>query len=529
MEKNVVIAIVLSMLVLFVWYGLFSPPPRRVQESVPQSASPAPAAPYGESVKAPEKGIPSPSDKTDEISIETGTSKITLTSKGARILNWYIKEPHQETDLILSRAEDILPVDLKMDEARDLSGKIFGFAVRVNSKASTDRKIILKDGECAEISFSYNLRGTTLSKIYTFRYDGYLQNVRLEISNRRNEPVTFTNVSLTWCGGLGIDKPLLKENMTTMKTLGLINGRLRRRLQLSSSYEGVEWLGLVNRYFIAAMVNRGQFPSGRIDKSNKVPLFELCQPSVTLASGGTQSYDIDLFVGPKNRKALNEAGGALGRIINYGFFDFFGQIFLKIMNFFYGLTNNYGFAIILLTCVLQLVLFPLTKKSLKAAEDMKVIQPEMKMLQEKYKHDPKRLNVEMMNLYKAKKVNPFGGCLPMLFQLPIFYVLFTMLRSTYELRNAPFIFWIKDLSAKDPFYILPVLMGVSMLIQQRRTTVSADPSQARTMMLMPVVFTFVFLSFPAGLVLYWLTNNILTLIEYAIIGKISENQKRKAV
>ncbi|MBD3271461.1 MAG: membrane protein insertase YidC, partial [Elusimicrobia bacterium] len=192
---------------------------------------------------------------------------------------------------------------------------------------------------------------------------------------------------------------------------------------------------------------------------------------------------------------------------------------LNTLYFFKGITGNYGWSIILLTMCLQVILFPLTMKSFKASMAMKKLQPHIKQIQAKYKEDPKRLNVEMMNLYKSTGTNPFGGCLPMLFQIPIFWALFTTLRNAFELRGAPFIFWIKDLSVHDPFYVLPILMGIAMLVQQRLVSVSADPQQARMMMFMPIIFTFFFLKFPAGLVLYWFTNSILTMIGQLLIMK----------
>jgi YidC/Oxa1 family membrane protein insertase len=189
------------------------------------------------------------------------------------------------------------------------------------------------------------------------------------------------------------------------------------------------------------------------------------------------------------------------------------------------MTGNYGWAIIILTVLLQIIVLPLTVKSFKASAAMKQLQPLVKELQDKYKSDPKRLNVEMLNLYKVHKVNPLGGCLPMLLQLPIFWALFTTLRNAYELRGAHWILWVKDLSAPDtlisfagiPLNVLPLIMGVGMFFQQQMMTVSTDPAQQKLMYLMPVLFTFMFWNFPSGLVIYWLTNSILTMIEQYVI------------
>ena len=173
--------------------------------------------------------------------------------------------------------------------------------------------------------------------------------------------------------------------------------------------------------------------------------------------------------------------------------------------------------------MLQLLLMPLTMKSFKSMMAMKKVQPQLAALQKQYKNDPKRLNVEMMNLYKKSGTNPFGGCLPMILQLPIFWALFTTLRNAYELRGAPFIFWIHDLSAADPFHVLPLMMGGAMFLQQRMSGAVTDPTQKQMMLMMPIMFTVMFFNFPAGLVLYWLTNNLLTM---AIQGSMLNYHKK---
>ena len=211
---------------------------------------------------------------------------------------------------------------------------------------------------------------------------------------------------------------------------------------------------------------------------------------------------------------------------------------LNILEFFYNITNNYGWAIVLLTLVVQIPLFPLTAKSFKSTMAMQQLQPQMTELRQKYKDDPRRINVEIMNLYKQNKVNPFGGCLPMLLQMPIFWALFTTLRSAVELRHAPFILWLKDLSIPDgsgvntafrfpgeglplignSLNILVILMGIFMFLQQKITSPSSpDSPQAKMVVFMPILFTVLFWNFPSGLVLYWLTNSIVTIIgQYAI-------------
>jgi YidC/Oxa1 family membrane protein insertase len=191
-------------------------------------------------------------------------------------------------------------------------------------------------------------------------------------------------------------------------------------------------------------------------------------------------------------------------------------IFLKYIN---KGTHNFGLAIIVLTIVIKILFFPLTHTSYKSMKDMQKVQPLMLKLKKKYKDDKEKLNKEIMALYRSHKVNPLGGCLPMILQIPVFFALYKALLGSIELRHAPFIFWINDLSAKDPYYITPIIMGASMFIQQKMTPTVGDPTQAKIMLLMPIVFTIMFLNFPSGLVIYWLVNNVLSIGQQFYINK----------
>ena len=192
---------------------------------------------------------------------------------------------------------------------------------------------------------------------------------------------------------------------------------------------------------------------------------------------------------------------------------------MVVLKFFYGFIGNYGFAVILLTVCIKLIFWPLTQKSYKSMKGMQKLQPEMKKMREKHGKDKQKLNQEMMSFYKDNKVNPLGGCLPMVIQIPVFFALYRVLLGSIELRHAPFMLWITDLSAKDPYYVTPLIMGVTMFLQQKMTPTNMDPTQAKIMLMMPVVFTFMFLNFPSGLVLYWLTNNLLTILQQYLIKR----------
>jgi YidC/Oxa1 family membrane protein insertase len=231
------------------------------------------------------------------------------------------------------------------------------------------------------------------------------------------------------------------------------------------------------------------------------------------------SFDYTAYFGPKQSEFLVASGHQFDKAIDYGFFHPLAKPLMVVLKFFYGFIGNYGFAVILLTICIKLIFWPLTQKSYKSMKGMQKLQPEMKKMREKYGNDKQKLNQEMMAFYKENKVNPLGGCLPMVIQIPVFFALYRVLLGSIELRHAPFMLWITDLSARDPYYVTPLIMGVTMFIQQKMQPTNMDPTQAKIMLMMPVVFTFMFLNFPSGLVLYWLTNNLLTILQQYLIRR----------
>jgi YidC/Oxa1 family membrane protein insertase len=238
-----------------------------------------------------------------------------------------------------------------------------------------------------------------------------------------------------------------------------------------------------------------------------------------------------LFVGPKDIDILKAQGNALEQSLDLGWFTVIAKPLLYTLKFFYNYVGNYGIAIIIITIILKALFFPLTHKSYKSMKGMQKIQPEMTKLREKYKDDRDAMNKAVMELYREHKVNPMGGCLPMVVQIPVFFALYKSLMFSIELRHAPFLLWITDLAGPDnlfgqllhvPMVIgpLPILMGISMFVQQKMTPSNMEPMQQKMMLALPVVFTFMFLSFPSGLVLYWLVNNVLTIGQQMYINKL---------
>ncbi len=253
----------------------------------------------------------------------------------------------------------------------------------------------------------------------------------------------------------------------------------------------------------------------------------------TLKPGEEKAYSYRIYYGPKKLKLLKEAGDNLAKAVNFGWFDVIAKPTLWLLNLFYKVVHNYGIAIIMITILFKAVFWPITHKGMKSMKNMQKLQPKMVKIKEKYKDDPAQMNREMMNLYKTYKVNPLGGCLPMLLQIPVFFALYKVLLQSIELRHAPFMLWITDLSAPDRLMVgvdipilggipvLTLLMGASMFVQQKLTPTTADPAQQRIMLILPVIFTFMFLNFASGLVLYWFVNNLLAILQQQMINRSS--------
>ncbi len=289
-------------------------------------------------------------------------------------------------------------------------------------------------------------------------------------------------------------------------------------------YSGdLQWVAFQNKYFGSALIPQQGTKNGLVFKEKDQVFVGLEFESVQSAASAKNLF----YAGTKELEILEDKGHHLVRMIDYGWFGnkfaFLVKPLLKVLAFFYGLTQNYGWSIIFMTCCIKLLFSPLTHKSFKSMKGMQKVQPYVKIIQERNKDDRQKMNEEMMQLYKKHKVNPVGGCLPMLLQIPVFIALYHALFFSIELRGAPFMLWVTDLSVADPYYVFPVLMGATMFLQQRLTPSMGDPMQQKIMMFLPIVFTFLFISFPAGLVIYWTVNNLLTITQQYYIYHIAKD------
>ncbi len=299
------------------------------------------------------------------------------------------------------------------------------------------------------------------------------------------------------------------------------------------SVQGVfDWVAYEGTYFMCAVVPDAREQSTFLMQGNEDLVYSRLSGELdTLSPGQEKTYSYRIFYGPKKLSLLKEIGDNLDKSIDFGWFDIIAKPTLALLNFFHAYFKNYGIAIILVTIIFKIIFWPITQKGLKSMKNMQKLQPKMVKIKEKYKDDPQAMNREVMNMYKTYKVNPLGGCLPMLLQIPVFFALYKVLLLCIELRHAPFMLWINDLSAPDRLWlgfeipwlgglpVLTLLMGASMFVQQKLTPTTADPMQARIMMMLPVVFTFMFINFASGLVLYWFINNLLSILQQQLINR----------
>jgi YidC/Oxa1 family membrane protein insertase len=287
------------------------------------------------------------------------------------------------------------------------------------------------------------------------------------------------------------------------------------------------WIAMLQHYFVAALLPTGEIAREFYTRALGSGLYTagLIVPAGSIAPGASVTVDMRLYAGPQEQDKLANLSPGLNLTVDYGWLTIIATPLFWVLSAIQKWTNNWGVSIILLTVIIKLIFFPLSAASYRSMAKMRVMAPKMQKLKEQYGDDRQRLHQAMIEMYKTEKINPLGGCLPIVVQIPVFIALYWVLLASVELRNAPFIWWIKDLSAQDPYYILPVLMGATMIIQTYLNPTPPDPVQAKVMKIMPVAFSVFFFFFPAGLVLYWLVNNILSIAQQWQITRMIERSK----
>ena len=511
MDRNLWLAVALSAGIYLVWYGYFDKrvnPPRDLSASAQQarspsagattSAAPAPAAGTASSPRQDPQAVLAQSD-----AVMLADARARVNPRGAALASVSFQDSISRVELVADPDDGLFATFPELTFKRDSSAK----SAIVYAATRPDGVRIVKQFVPGE--------GVALPRLI------------VTALNPSRKPAALAPWTLTVGPGLGTVESEQKENAKLTRVIGLTSeaGGMQGHVEplKPGSHPGsYRWIALDNRYFLAALLP--SFEQFEPATTSSPAALTLTAKPVTLAPGGERTWEIPYYLGPKGYHWLARYGMGLERSVDlgWGFIAPIGRAMLASLVWLHGLLGNWGWAIIALTLLLQVLLAPLTLKSLKAAAMMRKVQPEITKLQARYKDDPSRLNKEMMDLYKKGGANPLGGCMPMLLQMPIFYGLYNALRSSWELHGAGWMLWIKDLSAHDPYYVLPVVMGGLMFLQSKLNPPAGDPAQQQMMMFMPLIFTFMFLKFPAGLVLYWLTNSLVsTLLQLALRDRLT--------
>ncbi len=547
MEKRLVVFIVISLLIIFV-YPFFigkmtgvapTTPVSPQQETAPQT-TPAPA-PSVQNNKTPGDKLPAAedtatseptfteiaSDVSEKLKIIEGDLfRVTLSNHGGVIKKWELKtytEKKEESEI--EEPIQLIPVETSR----------FPLALTLPNE---DKQIYTLDDSTLQLS-NGTPKGTV--KLQTVRADGSKITKELTFSNNTylvELNVSTENVDQPYALSLGSNFGIHdwgEQIGRTAGSIGLIDNEVIRNIPKKmetdvASYSGdTKWFGLEDKYFISALIPR--------DSSVGSVLFKKLGDEAISAeiqlnpNSGINTHSFSMYAGPKEYDRLSGLNVNLDESIDFGWFVFGSLLPVRmiakplfyLLRFFYQFTENYGIAIILITVLIKALFFPITQKSIKSMKAMSTIQPKIAAIRKQWAKDKEKLNAELMKLYKTEKVNPLGGCLPILIQIPVFISLYNILYTTIELRHAPFFLWVTDLSAKDPYYVLPIVMGATMFLQQYTAPTTMDPTQAKIMMFLPGIYTFFFLNFPSGLVLYWLVNNTLTILQQYLTNK--ENTK----
>ena len=392
---------------------------------------------------------------------------------------------------------------------------------------STANSYTLVDGqESQEVRLSWTGNGITVDKIYTFHRNNYVIDVRYQINNASAAAITpsayyqivhdsesnqGSMMMPTFTGGAYYTEA---DKFKKIKFTDMAETNLSK-----TSKDG--WVGIVQHYFASAWIPKAgverEFYTKKL--TDNIYAVGVVTPNTSIAAGTTTEFGAQLFAGPQNEDVLTKAAPGLEYAVDYGWLTIIAKPLFWVLSKIHDLVNNWGVAIILLTILIKAVFFPLSAASYKSMAQMRELAPRLQSMKEKFGDDKQKMQQAMLEMYRTEKINPMGGCLPIIVQIPVFIALYWVLLASVELRHAPFFGWIQDLSATDPWFILPILMGATMIIQTYLNPAPTDPIQAKVMKIMPVVFSVFFFFFPAGLVLYWLVNNILSIAQQWYVNK----------
>jgi len=545
MDKNVILAFVLSIAV-FALYFLFMAPQEPVpqpgtkaaqpspekKEALPSPASTAPADPEEKKVQAAKPRL-----SGKDIPVKTKWFEALFSEQGGTLkslkLTAYKERLGEEAFKEMIQVQESGPYPLQLEWVKKTQPPLD----QIIYKADRTSLELTPEQPQGTLTFrAVSAQGITLIKTYTLAYDSYRIGLALKVINGTSHPLD-DNLALLF------ENKFLTTDAAAAAFQGqltFVNGKYEEKNISKFDKETVltgkiAWGAWADTYFMGALVPLDSQGIASLKTSRPAPdqlRTAFILPPINLPAGSDKTFQVALYFGPRDIDILKPLSLQLEQAVNFGFFDILAKPLLWVLKFFNNYLHNYGWAIILLTILVKIVFWPLTHKSYKSMKDMQKLQPKMAKIREKHKDNREKMNQEMMALYKTYKVNPMGGCLPMVIQIPVFFALYSLLGYAIELRQAHFLLWINDLAAPDrlpigvpiPYVgdgipVLTLLMGASMFIQQKMTPTTGDPTQAKLMLFLPVVFTFMFINFASGLVLYWLVNNVLSIGQQYYINK----------
>jgi YidC/Oxa1 family membrane protein insertase len=556
MDKRTILAIVLSLAVLVIFQIFFIKPPAPQKAAAPQPSTeqikkeqaPATAAAgLGPIQSAPKAAAAKPEAPPRDITVETSHYTAIFSTRGGALKSLKLKDYHQDciecTDDIYPKVKNFFtgqkePVQQKTKDFVELvdvrDGMPYPLTVTF-PESSTDiapdavfetaagKLNLIDKKDKQQLVFSKSYDDVKVEKIFTFDPAGYAVGLEVKMHNLTQSPITQVP-KLNWYQY--VDPQKVDDSYGHDGPAISVGGSIERQEVKKLNSEtvlgpNVIWGAFESKYFTASFIPENPSLTNVVmsrDADNMVTV-GMKGPKEVIPGGQNGVFSYSLYLGPKQYDLLKSLGVGLENAIDFGWFKWLAIPALFILNFLQGFVVNYGIAIIILTTLIKIVFWPLGNISYKSMKEMKALQPKIEALKEKHKGDQSKIGQETMTLYREHKVNPFSGCLPILIQIPVFFGLYKALMYSIELRHSPLFFWIQDLSAKDPYYITPIIMGVTQFIQQKMTPAMGDAMQQKIMLFMPIIFTFFFLNFPSGLVVYWLFNNILSIGQQYYINK----------
>ena len=540
------LAIVLSFLILVGYQYFFAKPTPQQSVGAPQAqqVSEAPGnktapLPVAAASAAKPQSLVAVDPKAKDITIDTPLYTAVIKEQGGGFKSFVLKQYRTKMEkdsgpmqLVPGKEPANLPVLFSLDNG--------GAAALPTFKADKAGVSLTDQQDIATLVMTASLAdGIKIVRTLTFHNDNYLIGVEYKVENLTDKPMPISPALSLFnepFGHASESSSYLFAGSAAYVNGALVETKGKKLSEAPVILQGkVSWIGFVDNYFMTSVIPaNGNARTVTLQGSEKYVQTVISEGLQTLPAQGSQVFDYKLYFGPKKLQILQATGHELAKAVDFGWFDVLAKPMLWLLNFFHQYSGNYGLAIILVTVLIKLVFWPITQKGMKSMKNMQKLQPKVAKIREKYKDDPATMNQEMMALYKTYKVNPVGGCLPMVIQIPFFFALYQVLLAAIELRHAPFMLWINDLSAPDRLWIgvdlpylhglpiLTLLMGASMYLQQKMTPTTADPTQARVMQFLPVIFTFMFINFASGLVLYWFINNLLSILQQQLINRQSK-------